>query len=75
MIGKVPIPGIDCFSHLSPLEGDLGLVDRRCLLLTCNYFATSEASSVSEMQAVINCYPYILSKFPVVSVLLAVCHD
>ncbi len=34
VIGKVPIPAIDCFSHFSPLEGDLGLVDKRCLLLT-----------------------------------------
>ncbi len=50
VIGKVPIPAIDCFSHFSPLEEGLGLVDRRCLLLTCDYLATSEAWSGSEMR-------------------------
>ncbi len=71
----MPIPAIDCFSHFSSLEGGLSLVDRRCLLLTCDYLAMSEASSGSEMRGVRNSYPYILFRFPVVSVLLAVCHD
>ena len=75
MIGKVPIPGIDCFSHFSPLEEGLGLVDRRCLLLTCDYLDMSEASSGSKMRGVKNPNPYILFRFRVVGVLLAVCHD
>ncbi len=75
VIGKVPIPAIDCFSHFSPLEEGLGQVDRRCLLLTCDYLGMSEASSGREMRAVGNPYPYILFRFPIVSMLLAVCHD
>ena len=69
-IGKVPIRAIDCFSHFPPLAGGLSLADRRCLLLTCDYLAMSEASGGSEMRAVRNPYPYILFRFPVVSVFL-----
>ena len=75
VIGKVPIPAIYCSSHFSPLEEGLGVVGRRHVLLTCDYVATSEASSGSEMRGVRNSHPYILFRFPVVSVLLTVCHD
>ncbi len=59
VFGTVPIPAIDCLSHFSQLDGGLGLAERRCLLLPCDYFATSEALSGSEMQGVTNLYPYI----------------
>ncbi len=52
----------------------MGLVVRGYVLLTCDYVTTSKASSSCEMRAVRNPHPYILLRFPVINVLLAVCH-